>query len=90
MKDAFDQWWEWANMPFSDMAIIPAEIHQAVMACRPRIVTTATRSTKPCGGIKATGVQIKRGQVFPNRSMMKLVCTIHALICVNFLPPPSG
>jgi hypothetical protein len=32
MKDAFDQWWEWANKPFSDMATIPAEIHEAVMA----------------------------------------------------------
>jgi hypothetical protein len=32
MKDAFDQWWEWANKPFSDMATIPAEIHQPVMA----------------------------------------------------------
>ena len=35
MKDAFDQWWEWANKPFSDMATIPAEIHQAVMALSP-------------------------------------------------------
>jgi hypothetical protein len=35
MKDAFDQWWEWANKPFSDMAPIPAEIHEAVMALSP-------------------------------------------------------
>jgi hypothetical protein len=35
MKDAFDQWWEWANKPFSDMATIPAEIHHAVMALPP-------------------------------------------------------
>jgi hypothetical protein len=35
MKDAFDQWWEWANKPFSDMATIPAEIHQPVMALPP-------------------------------------------------------
>ncbi|MGY2904747.1 hypothetical protein [Bradyrhizobium sp. URHC0002] len=35
MKDAFDQWWEWADKPFSDMATIPAEILQAVMALPP-------------------------------------------------------
>jgi hypothetical protein len=35
MKDAFDQWWEWANKPFSEMATIPAEIHQPVMALPP-------------------------------------------------------
>ena len=35
MKDAFDQWWEWADKPFSDMATIPAEIHQPVMALPP-------------------------------------------------------
>jgi hypothetical protein len=35
MKDAFDQWWEWADKPFSDMAAIPPEIHQAVMALPP-------------------------------------------------------
>ena len=35
MKDAFDQWWEWANKPFSDMATIPAEIHHPVMALPP-------------------------------------------------------
>jgi hypothetical protein len=35
MKDAFDRWWEWANKPFSDMATIPAEIHQLVMALPP-------------------------------------------------------
>ena len=35
MKDAFDQWREWANKPFSDMATIPAEIHQPVMALSP-------------------------------------------------------
>jgi hypothetical protein len=35
MKDAFDQWWEWANKPFSDMATIPAEIHRPVMALPP-------------------------------------------------------
>ena len=32
MKDAFDQWWEWANKPFSDMATIPAD---AVMTLSP-------------------------------------------------------
>jgi hypothetical protein len=35
MKDAFGQWWEWANKPFSDMATIPAEIHVPVMALPP-------------------------------------------------------
>jgi hypothetical protein len=35
MKDAFDQWWEWADKPFSDMAPIPAEIHKPVMALSP-------------------------------------------------------
>ena len=35
MNDAFDQWWEWANKPFSDMATIPTEIHEAVMALSP-------------------------------------------------------
>jgi hypothetical protein len=35
MKDAFDQWWEWADKPFSDMATIPAEIHKPVMALSP-------------------------------------------------------
>ena len=32
MKDAFDQWWEWANKPFSDMATIPAEIHELIIS----------------------------------------------------------
>ena len=35
MKDAFDQWWDWANKPFSDMATISAEIHEPVMALPP-------------------------------------------------------
>ncbi|WP_197521048.1 hypothetical protein [Bradyrhizobium icense] len=35
MKDVFDQWWEWTNKPFSDMATISAEIHEAVMALSP-------------------------------------------------------
>jgi hypothetical protein len=35
MKDAFDQWWEWANKPFSDMATIPADLQRAVMALPP-------------------------------------------------------
>jgi hypothetical protein len=52
MKDAFDQWWEWANKPFSDMAPIPAEIHEAVMAFL-SIAAIAPRSTKPCGSINA-------------------------------------
>ena len=35
MKDAFDEWWEWANKPFSDMATISAEIQEPVMALSP-------------------------------------------------------
>jgi hypothetical protein len=35
MKYAFDQWWEWANKPFSDMATIPAEIHKPIMDLSP-------------------------------------------------------
>jgi len=34
-EDAFDQWWEWADKPFSDMATIPAEIHEPVMVLSP-------------------------------------------------------
>jgi hypothetical protein len=31
-KDAFDLWWEWAEKPVGSMLMIPAEIHNAVMA----------------------------------------------------------
>jgi hypothetical protein len=30
-KDAFDQFWEWAEKPLDSMLTIPAEIHDAVM-----------------------------------------------------------
>ena len=30
MKDAFDQWWEWAEEPLDSYATIPAEIHNAL------------------------------------------------------------
>jgi hypothetical protein len=30
-KDAFDQWWEWANKPVDSPLTIPADIHDAVM-----------------------------------------------------------
>jgi hypothetical protein len=30
-KDAFDQWWEWANKPVGSYVTIPADIHNAVM-----------------------------------------------------------
>jgi hypothetical protein len=30
-KDAFDQWWEWANKPPESLLMISAEIHNAVM-----------------------------------------------------------
>jgi hypothetical protein len=32
MKDAFDQWWEWARKPLDSLLTIPAEIHNPVMA----------------------------------------------------------
>jgi hypothetical protein len=34
-KDAFDQWWEWADKPLDSMLTIPAEMHEAVMALPP-------------------------------------------------------
>jgi hypothetical protein len=34
-KDAFDQWWEWAEKPVESMLMIPAEIHFPVMALSP-------------------------------------------------------
>jgi hypothetical protein len=30
-KDAFDQWWEWAEKPLDSALTIPAEIHEPVM-----------------------------------------------------------
>lgn len=30
-KDAFDQWWEWANKPLGARVSISADIHNAVM-----------------------------------------------------------
>jgi hypothetical protein len=35
MNDAFDQWSEWAEKPFSDMATIPADIHTPIMDLLP-------------------------------------------------------
>ena len=34
-KDAFDQWWEWAQKPVDNPLTIPAVIHNAVMALSP-------------------------------------------------------
>jgi hypothetical protein len=34
-KDAFDQWWEWAEKPLDSTLTISAEIHEAVMALPP-------------------------------------------------------
>jgi hypothetical protein len=34
-KDAFDQWWEWAERPLDIMLTIPAEIHEPVMQLAP-------------------------------------------------------
>ena len=31
IKDAFDQWWEWATKPVESNLMIPAEMHDAVM-----------------------------------------------------------
>lgn len=35
MKDAFEQWWEWAEKPTESMLTIPAEIHEPIMALSP-------------------------------------------------------
>ncbi len=35
MKDAFDRWWEWAEKPLDSLLMIPADIHEAVMALAP-------------------------------------------------------
>ena len=45
-RDAFDQWWEWAQKPVESMLTIPAVIHSAVMALSPedrREVNAAAR-----------------------------------------------
>jgi hypothetical protein len=34
-RDAFDQWWEWAEKPVESTLTIPAMIHCAVMALSP-------------------------------------------------------
>ena len=34
-RDAFDQWWEWAEKPVESTLTIPAVIHSAVMALSP-------------------------------------------------------
>jgi hypothetical protein len=34
-KDAFDQWWEWAEKPLTNPLTIPAELHEAVMELSP-------------------------------------------------------
>ena len=34
-KDAFDLWWEWTEKPLGSTLMIPAEIHNAVMAMPP-------------------------------------------------------
>jgi hypothetical protein len=31
LKDAFDQWWEWAEKPLGSFVTIPADVHNAVM-----------------------------------------------------------
>jgi hypothetical protein len=34
-KDAFDQWWQWAEKPVDSVLMIPTELHDAVMALSP-------------------------------------------------------
>ena len=34
-KDAFDQWWQWAEKPVDSVLMIPTEPHDAVMALSP-------------------------------------------------------
>jgi hypothetical protein len=34
-RDAFNQWWEWAEKPVESTRTIPAVIHSAVMALSP-------------------------------------------------------
>jgi hypothetical protein len=34
-KDAFDQWWQWAEKPVDSVLMIPTELHDAVMAMSP-------------------------------------------------------
>ena len=60
MKDAFDQWWEWANKPFSDRRPSQPKYTNPSWLCHLRIATTAPKSTKPCGGINATSAQAER------------------------------
>lgn len=31
-KDAFDQFWEWAEKPLGSLLTIPVDLHEAVMA----------------------------------------------------------
>jgi hypothetical protein len=35
MNDAFDRWWEWAEKPPESTLMIPAELHEVVMALSP-------------------------------------------------------
>jgi hypothetical protein len=35
MKDAFDQWWDWADKQLDSNAIIPASIYYVVVALAP-------------------------------------------------------
>jgi hypothetical protein len=34
-RDAFDQWWEWAEKPLESVLTIPAEIHEPIMQLSP-------------------------------------------------------
>lgn len=67
-KDAFDQWWEWANKPLDSPLTIPAEIHDAVMTLtederRDRAIVNAAMRTggspwRPAGTADRYGVPI--------------------------------
>jgi hypothetical protein len=67
-KDAFDEWWEWANKPLDSPLTIPAEIHDAVMmltederkdrAIVNETVRTGRTPRRPAGSADRYGVPI--------------------------------
>lgn len=67
-KDAFDQWWEWANKPRDSTLTIPARIHEAVMLLTPEerwdraiineAVHTQASPWRPAGSADRYGVPL--------------------------------
>jgi hypothetical protein len=65
-KDAFDQWWEWANKASLSRLAIPPEIHDAVMLLTPdermdratvnEAVRTQMSPLRPAGSADQYGV----------------------------------